>query len=638
MGNQDVKQNDSQQELRSLTRQLLADVQALERLLEEGKIESHVRRIGVEQEVFLVDQKFRPALTATEILNTINDPTFTTELGRFNLEMNLDPQDFSGKCLREIEEQLTVRINTLQKAAEQHDTQILLSGILPTLTKEDLTLENMTPNPRYFALNEALNQLRGGKPYWFYIKGVDELNIRHDSVMVEACNTSFQVHFQVSAEQFAHYYNVAQLVTAPVLAAATFSPLLFGKRLWHETRIALFQQAIDTRTDTPHQREFKPRVTFGNQWVDKSVLEIFREDIARFRVLLGTELNEDSLAMVKNGKIPSLKALQLHNGTVYRWNRACYGISNGKPHLRIENRVLPSGPTPADEVANAAFWFGLVSHFAHQYSDVRDMISFSTVKENFLNTAHLGLGAQFTWIDGKTYPAKKLIIQQLLPQAEKGLKEANIDPADISHYLDIIRERVSSEKTGSKWVLKAFSDLRNHGTRTETLRAITAGIINRQKNGQPVHTWSDVDIGEAGDWSQSYLRVEQFMDTDLFTVGEDELIDLVASLMLWNQTRHVMVEDKENRLIGIISHRTILRLVSSDYKDKMDIAVKSIMHRDPVTATPETTTLEAIKIMHEEGISCLPIVEDDKLVGVVNENHFMSIARDFIVKQLRNTE
>ena len=225
MGQQNVTQQGGKQELRSLTRQLLADVQALEILINEGKIESGIRRIGAEQEVFLIDKRCHPALTATDILNDTDSPYFTTELGRFNLEMNLDPKEFTGTCLSEIEQQLIALLTELQTLADKHDTQLILSGILPTLRKDDLTLENMTPNPRYYALDEALKKLRDGRPYGFHIKGVDELKIQHDSLMVEACNTSFQVHFQVSAEQFAHYYNIAQLVSGPVLAAATVSLL-----------------------------------------------------------------------------------------------------------------------------------------------------------------------------------------------------------------------------------------------------------------------------------------------------------------------------------------------------------------------------------------------------------------------------
>src|SRR5262249_24918575 len=157
------------------------------------------------------------------------------------------------------------------------------------------------------------------------------------SVMLEACCTSFQVHYQVSAEEFVQLYNIAQAVTAPVLAAATNAPLLFGRRLWRETRIPLFQQAVDTRGASHHMRERSPRVSFGTRWVEQSVVELFQEDLARFRVLLGAALQEDSLVMLQKGQMPSLQALRIHNGTVYRWNRACFGFNDGKPHLRIEN-------------------------------------------------------------------------------------------------------------------------------------------------------------------------------------------------------------------------------------------------------------------------------------------------------------
>ena len=219
----------------------------------------------------------------------------------------------------------------------------------------DLGLENMTPHPRYYALNEAMGALRDGA-YELYIKGLDELLLKHDSVMLEACNASFQIHFQSDADEFPNLYNIAQVVAAPVLAAATNSPLLFGRRLWRETRIALFQQSVDTRSSMDFLRERSPRVTFGRDWVQRSVVEVFQEDISRFRALVTGEIEEDSLEQLAAGKIPRLRALCLHNGTVYRWNRACYGLTDGKPHLRIENRVLPSGPTVTDEVANAVLF------------------------------------------------------------------------------------------------------------------------------------------------------------------------------------------------------------------------------------------------------------------------------------------
>ena len=383
MGTHKIQGEFQGEERRVFMRYLLRDLRAMEHILANGLLEEGVRRVGAEQEMFLLDRHNLAAPAALDVLKRVDDPHFTTELGLFNLEMNLDPLLFGGDCLSRMEEQLQGLLGKLRTSIADLDVKALLTGILPTIRKSDLGLENMVPLPRYQALNQAMSQMRGGA-YEFYIKGLDEILVKHDSVMVEACNASFQVHFQVGASEFANLYNIAQVVAGPLLACATNSPLLFGRRLWAETRIALFQQAVDTRSVGHHLRESSPRVTFGNSWVKESVLELYKEDISRFRTLVGTGLDEDPFEALARGEAPQLKALRMHNGTVYRWNRACYGIMNGKPHLRIENRVMPSGPSVADEIANAAFWFGMVSGLAFKYEDITNVTEFEHAKMNFV--------------------------------------------------------------------------------------------------------------------------------------------------------------------------------------------------------------------------------------------------------------
>ncbi len=228
---------------------------------------------------------------------------------------------------------------------------------------------------------------------------------------------------QVNQKDFAKKYNIAQAIAGPVLASAVNSPLLFGKRLWHETRISLFQQSIDTRVSDEHIRDRHPRVTFGTDWVHDGIMDIFKEDILRYRVLLGADFEQDSLEMVKKGITPKLKALTVHNSTIYRWNRPVYGISdNGKPHLRIEARLFPAGPTVADEMANASFWLGLMEGYANLYDDITKHIRFDQAKANFYAAARGGLSKQFTWFDNKKYYADDLIMNELLPVARKGWK------------------------------------------------------------------------------------------------------------------------------------------------------------------------------------------------------------------------
>ncbi len=630
MGSHDIERDLDAERLRQFTRKLLTDLRAIEKMLEGGAIESGVRRIGAEQELFLVNQRWGAANNNLDILADLaDDDHFTTELGRFNLEFNLDPMMWGGNCLSQMEGQLDRLLARVREAAEKHGTQVVMTGILPTLEKADLSLDHMTPKPRYFALNEAMTRLRGGA-YIFHLKGQDELKLTHDSVMLEACNTSFQVHFQTGPEEFARLYNIAQAVAAPVLAAATNSPLLFGKRLWRETRIALFQQSVDTRATgaTSHLREQSPRVRFGRGWVDESVMEIFQEDVSRFRVLLAADVEEDPFHVLAAGGVPTLQALRLFNGTIYRWNRPCYGISEGKPHLRIENRVLPAGPSLIDEVANAALWLGLMSAVYDQHPDIRESLQFDQVKENFVAAARLGLGAHLWWIGHKDVPARELLLEELIPLARHGLELGKLDSADIDRYLGTLIERVESGKSGSQWLLDSYTASRDQGTRAERLASLVAATVSRQREGTPVHEWPLAAIEETGGWQAHYLQVGQFMTTDLFTVNADELVDLAASMMDWRKIRHVPVEDSQHQLVGLVTHRTILRLVARDpgALHGTSVPVSEIMERNLITCAPTTTTLEAINLMRLHKVGCLPVVDHGKLVGIVTERDFMNVA------------
>jgi CBS domain-containing protein len=636
LGDKDIRIELDSSELRVFTQALLKDVRALEQLLQGDRIESGVRRIGLEQELFLVDDMWRPAPIAVEALERIEDPRVTSEIGRFNLECNLEPLLFGGNCLRLMENRLNDLLGTVRKTVRDLGAEVALIGILPTLRKSDLTMENMVPADRYYALNEALTRLRGGS-YELRIKGTDELRVTHDTVMLEAANASFQVHFQVGPEEFAKLYNIAMTVTGPVLAAAVNSPLMLGRRLWAETRIAVFQQSVDTRSAISEIRDVPARVSFGREWVHESAIEIFKSDVSRFRVLLGREIDEDPFEMMEQGRAPSLKALQLFNSTVYRWNRACYGVSDEVAHLRIENRVLPSGPSVRDEVANAAFWFGLMSGLAEEVEDIREVIDFDTVFKNFLAAARHGLEAQLVWFDGEPVTAQKLICKTLLPLARRGLEVGGIDAADIERYLDTVEARVDSLRTGSRWQLHSLADMGEKGTLEERMAALVAATVERQRHGRPIHEWGRAEIKEAGGWKPSYLRVEQYMSTDLLTVNEEEAIDLVVNLMDWHRIHHVPVEDNEHRLVGLVSHRPLLRFLASDEGrgEEGPVPVSQVMATDLITVDPETSTLDAIDKMRRHRISCLPVVKDDRLIGIVTERDFMRIAGQLLEEMLR---
>ncbi|MCA9321162.1 MAG: CBS domain-containing protein, partial [Planctomycetes bacterium] len=447
------------------------------------------------------------------------------------------------------------------------------------------------------------------------------------------------VHLQVDPKKFVEIYNIAQLVAGPVLAAATNSPILFGRRLWRETRLALFQQSMDTRQASPHSRDSSPRVNFGSSWVQDSVLEIFREDIARFRVLLGTDIDEDPFEALAEGRAPQLGALRLHNGTVYRWNRPCYGVGGGKPHLRIENRILPAGPTIVDEVSNTAFWIGLIHGLHREIGDIRPHFDFDDAHGNLVSAARLGLGAYFDWSQARQIPARDLILKELLPTAQRGLDSVGIASADSARYLGIIEKRVASGLTGAQWQLSSLAAMRKQGTRTERLAAVTAGLATRQEEGSPVHAWSLARIDESGGWKQHYQTVSQYMSTDLFTVNQDEAIDLVACLMDWRHIRHVPVEDDDHRLVGLVSARILLRLVAQGWTPDSDkpVPVSAVMQRNIVTVLQSTTTLAAIELMRDRRISCLPVVDENRsLIGMVTEYDLVRIASPLLEQELRD--
>lgn len=635
MGQHEVDRDVNEQKQRAYMRALLGDLRALEYMLETGRIESGVRRIGAEQEMFLVNSHLGPAPVADAVLESAGDARLTTEIARFNLEANLTPLELGGRCLCQMHRELDELVALTRREARKHDARVLLTGILPTLQLSDLSLNNLTPSPRYLELNRSISRLRGGT-FSIHIKGVDELQITHDNVMLEGCNTSFQIHLQVGPEEFVPLYNIAQAITAPVLAAAVNSPVLFGHRLWQETRLALFQHSTDTRSSALQMRSHPTRVGFGEHWLKGSVLELFREQIARFRPIMIMESDEDPMASLGRGACPQLSALRLHNGTVWPWNRACYGVNNGQAHLRIENRALPSGPTTLDEMANAAFFIGLTSALPGEYGEIDEQMDFADAKANFFAAARRGLKAQFTWIGGKSHTAASLILDHLLPLARSGLAQSGIDAADIDRYLGVLEDRVRSGQTGSQWALQSLAAMKDRGTRDLRLRTLAAFVLERQQGDDPVHCWPVVEMDETEEWRRSFQTVGQFMSTDLFTVRPDDLVDLAANVMDWRHVRHVPVEDDEGRLVGLISHRNLLRrLIRGAAAGEADpVAVSSIMKRNPLIVTPSTPSLDAIKLMREHKVGCLPVVRGEHLVGIVTAYDFLAASARLFEKYL----
>ncbi|HLP93246.1 MAG TPA: glutamate-cysteine ligase family protein [Saprospiraceae bacterium] len=633
MGFQKVNTVESKSEMQHFVRSLLGDVQAFEYMLQNDWFESDITRIGAEQEMCLVDNKtLKPACINMQVLERMgNDkPWCVTELAKFNLENNLSPREFTGTCLSDMEAENIFYLSEIQKVLNEFDASIILCGILPTLRKHDLEMHNLTPKDRYFALMAAIQKHLLGTAFELRVEGVDELLVKHDSPLLEACNTSFQVHLQVAPKEFVKMYNIAQVLAAPLIAVSANSPLVFGRRLWHETRIALFQQSLDTRTTYDHMRERLPRVNFGSGWLKGDITEIYKEDISRFRVLLAGAIEEDSLAMVRSGQTPKLRALQIHNSTVYRWNRPCYGISpNGKPHLRIENRVMPAGPTPVDATANAALWLGCMIAMGAQYPDITKHMDFADARDNFLKSAKFGIDSTFSWMKDNKITVKELILKELLPLAKEGLKMRKVKTADINKYLDIIEARTREHKTGARWALRTFTSLIKDITTDEAVTAVTAATIKNQQQNKPVHTWKEASAADIDNWQPGHMKVEEFMSTDLFTVQKEDLVALVAEIMDWRRIRYMPVENSKGELVGLISSRMLLRHFARHTVDPNEeppvITVNDLMIEKPVTVTPETSILEAMNKMREHRIGCLPVVKSKELVGIITEMDFLRI-------------
>jgi CBS domain-containing protein len=564
-----------------------------------------------------------------EVLEKMKEhPWCVTELARFNLEINLSPQVFTGNALSLMEQENTRNLAIIQEHLNGFDSQIILTGILPTLRKPDLGIHNLTPKERYFALVEAINSSLQKGSIEFKLDGIDELSISHDSPLIEACNTSYQVHLQVKPNDFAPLYNISQTLAAPVIAIAANSPLVFGKRLWHESRIALFQQAMDTRSSNDHMRERSPRVNFGKGWLKNSILDIYKEDISRFRVLLGGEVDEDSLEMIRSGKVPKLRALQLHNSSVYRWNRPCYGISdNGMPHLRIENRVLAAGPTVVDEIANAAFWLGAMIGMHEHYGDITKHLSHEDIRDNFDKACKFGIDSKFNWVKDSKVTAVDLIREELIPLAKQGLEKQGINKDDIKKYLGIIEGRAKKHTNGARWMLRTFSRLKQETTVNEAITVMTAAMVKNQNLSKPVHTWDEPNLSDLKEYRPNHLHVEEFMETDLFTVQKDDIIELVAEMMNWRKIRYMPVEDSKGHIIGLVTSRLLLRHYAKKDSSLGDqkFTVKDIMIEKPITIAPEASIMEALKVMREKRIGCLPVVKNKELIGIITEMDFLRI-------------
>jgi len=614
----------------AFTRSLLKDMQALEFMLNEGWFEDDITRFGAEQEFILVNKDdYRPAPINLAVLDRFKDKDWvTTELAKFNLEINMTPRVLTGNNFNLMENEIRNMLSEVNAVLDEFNATYVLVGICPTLKKHNLHLDSLTPNKRYKALMDGLKSQRTSGDYEVNFSGIDELKVNHPSALMEAANTSFQVHLQVSPQEYVKMYNICQAICGPTMAMGANSSLVFGKRLWQESRIAMFQQAIDTRSTKDHLREHSPRVSFGKDWLQDSILDIYRDDVARFRVLLNPESMPDSLKDIESGKVPKLSSLLVQNSTVYRWNRPCYGISdNGKPHLRIENRVVPSGPTIVDEMANAAFWLGTMIGMKDVVDDISTKMSFSDARDNFAKGAQFGIDSKFNWFGDQKISATDLALNELVPIARKGLKDYGVDTADIDKYMGVIEERAKRHTNGARWLLRSYTKLKEESNMDEALAVIThATVVNQQKEILG-HEWEIPQLEDFQEYKPINMVVSECMQTDFTTVMEDDIIELVAELMDWKNVNFTPVEDKEGNLVGLVTTKDIMRsLIKKKNADSSEnITVKDVMIKDPFTIEPSANIIVAMKILQKNKISSIPVVSGNELVGVISDDMFIDI-------------
>ncbi len=466
----------NKQDFARFGKRLAVETELLQQWFNEHALSEQHAIGGFELEAWLVDRQGEPAPINEEYLALLGDSAlYSPELSRFNVEINSSPQALYGDALESMHRELSANWGRCQQVAQELGADLLMIGILPTLRESMLTLANMSRMERYRALNEQVLRLRGGKPLELDIVGEEHLQTTHGDVMLEAATTSFQIHLQVDQSQAARFYNAAQIISAPMVAISANSPLLFGKRLWQETRIPLFEQAVAVGGIAAGAFGPLRRVSFGSGYVRRSMMELYSENAEHFPVLLPVSLGDD----------PSqLPHLRLHNGTIWRWNRPLVGFDeDGRPHLRIEHRVVAAGPSVVDTIANAAFFYGLVAALATQEQAPEHQLEFFQARDNLYAAARYGMQAQVTWLDGWRGRMSELL-PHLLEQAHRGLQQLDCSASLSNFYLSIIEQRLKTRQTGAAWQL-AYLD--RHGG---DLAELVAAYRERQEGGKPVHEWS----------------------------------------------------------------------------------------------------------------------------------------------------
>jgi len=489
MGQQVAARTFTREDRQRYRQKVRACLDVFARMLSEARFHPERRSFGLEIELNLTDDSGEPAMANSAVLEAISDPRFQTELGQFNVEINIAPKLLGGRVFTELERDARSSLNHAEERARTVGAHMLIIGILPTIDARHLHAESFSANPRYNLLNEQIFAARG-EDLEIAIAGVERLFTHADTIAPEAACTSVQLHQQVEIESFAGYWNAAQAIAGVQVAVGANSPFFYGKELWRETRIALFEQATDTRPEELKLQGVRPRVWFGERWIT-SIFDLFEENVRYFPALLPICEAEDPLETLERGAVPHLGELRLHNGTVYRWNRPIYDVVGGQPHVRVENRVLPAGPTVADIFANAAFYYGLIRVLAEDERPVWSQMSFSAAEENFHAGAREGIDAHLYWPGLGQVPAAELVLRRLLPLAHEGLQRWGIDAGDRDRLLGIIERRCVMLRNGASWQSQVFHRLfEDQGMdRSDAVREMILRYREHMHSNVPVHDW-----------------------------------------------------------------------------------------------------------------------------------------------------
>ncbi len=468
---------------------------ALAMMLAGDSFSFQQRKIGLEIEFDLINEQFGPAMANAAVLEKLNNPAFTTELGQQNIELNVPPRPLQGDQALRLERELRASLLAASDLAGELGVTLVMIGTLPSLRLEHFDPKWLSNGARYAKLNSEIFAARG-EDMLLNLEGapdatgsVDRLTTRVGSILPESACTSVQLHIQTAPRDFGAYWNAAQCLAGVQVALGANSPFLLGKALWHETRIPLFLQATDTRAAELANQGVRPRVWFGERWID-SVFDLFEENVRYFPGLLPETSTEDPLAVLREGRAPELGELRLQNGTIWRWNRPVYDIVDGVAHLRLENRVLPSGPTVLDMMANAAFFYGTQRALTSLGRPLWTRMSFQAAEENLLAGARLGMGAQLYWPGLGTVAPDELVLRKLLPMAHEGLRELGMTDAAADRYLGVIEQRCLLRRNGASWQRDTVARLEARGaSRENAVLDMFRGYVELMRSGEPVHSW-----------------------------------------------------------------------------------------------------------------------------------------------------